>query len=102
MSMNACNPGSPNYADLSRLEDYRHPANRTFEFELSWPGTKLPSQHWLQRSNPYDHSGAVVGYSAISCPHSDKNWNGLRSGDSDALLCGSKAGNWYYAIGSYN
>ena len=90
-----------NYAILDCLEAYRQPIDGKIELFLCWPGTKIAPQHWRQKSNPYLHSGAVEGYEAVSCPHLDNAWGGLRSGHQYALLTGSTNEKWFYAVGAY-
>ena len=91
-----------NFSMLDRLEAYRQPVDGKLELQMRWPDTDLRAQHWKQKSNPYVHSGAVTGYEAISCPHSDHAWGGLQSGHPHAVLNGSTNDDWWhYAIGSY-
>ena len=53
-SVAANDPTAENYSRLGELEGHRNRRNGgLFELRLSWPGTQIKPQHWLQRSNPF-------------------------------------------------
>jgi len=102
MSESEVNIESPNFARFSQLESYRRKDGR-FELRMSWPNTRLQSQHWFQTSNPLNIHHEVQGYEDIDCPYSSNEWCGLASGSDFTLLNGSRdPDQWCYAFGSYH
>jgi len=100
-SKNPDDPSNDNYAILDRLETFRDPASKEFEFKLVWPD--LQNQTWKQTSNPVTKtSPGADGYEAISAPYKANKWGGLEYGGTYSLLDGSlNHHNWFYAVGSF-
>jgi hypothetical protein len=78
-SVNAKNPESPNYSILNKLDDSVRGVDGKFEFKIVWPKRAGDNfQHWRQTSNPMEmKKPGVVGYEAITCPHTGNKWGGL-------------------------
>eukprot|EP01084_Bolivina_argentea_P046995 86559_1 len=79
ISLNSDDPSAANYAILHKLEKYRSPKDKKFEFKLFWPNNPdKKHQHWKQTSNPADTSiKGVTGYEAIKINHTANSWGGL-------------------------
>ena len=97
---NTSDPNNDNYMNGNLLNDL-FKIDGKYTFRLVWPGSGLQHQIWRQESNPF-HEKTVRGYEGIYIPYTQNYWDGLRFNGRQCVLSGSsRAGWWWYAIGSF-